>query len=279
MTTTTTRAGFVVATDNTDGTDHNITCYDNNITQFENELGTTTIGALPSSGNYEGRVAANGYSTLTGFAAPGTLVENFVRATSSPNAQNWISLGTSVQLKTTFGNTWNESGPSTATVNTTSTEVFQSVPADGAFSELSNMQVQSCFKFSCQVALDFSQMTAATLGKFVGKFNIFVDPTPRDVSVNPPAQPTPTTPGAIRLSFPIQFGADSVMTHATNGQHVVYGELFWTMPVPQPSWPAQVGFGVSAYLSATSTNGPVGTKYDNVGIGSSSIQTEIYRIF
>lgn len=275
MTTTTTRAGFVVATDNTDATDHNIVCYDNNITQLEAEVGTPIQGSLPSSGNFEGRVKAINYTAPANFGPPGTLEDNYVRATVSPNAQNWIRIGGSSQFRFPNGTTWGLNAANTATVTASGSEVFQSVPCDASFIQLFNQNFNSqvTFKFVCEVAIDFSQQTAGTLGKIIGAFNIFINPVAQDTSVNAPTPPTPTTPGVVRISFPIIFGSDSVMTHNANGQHVVNGELFWTMPAPQPSWPATYGFGVSAYLSATQTNGAVGVKYGATP-DSSGIYTE-----
>jgi hypothetical protein len=277
---TTTRAGFVVPVYGSGDTADNITYYDNNITQFEAETATPVIGALPGSGNFEGRVKSISYSGPANYSAPGTLVDTYVRATVTPNAQNWIRLGTETQLKSTGANTWNGSGPGPAGISASGPEVFQTLPCDGAFTELfTRAGTASLYRFTCQVALDFSAVAANVVAKFTGAFNIFINPNPQDVSINPPVQPTPTTPGVTRLSFPIWFGGDSVITNKANGQHVVSGELFWTSLVPQPTWPTTYAFGISAYLSATQTNGIVGVKYDNTTVGSSGIYTEDFTVY
>ena len=233
MSSTTARCGFLIPAvgDLADETLY----YDNNITILEAELPSLIVGSLPGSGNYNGRVRSLSVAAVGNYAPP------FPEQTYCYNAGAWIpvgAFGTKVRLKEAYNPVSN--GSSLATVNGPG-EVFETNPMTG-FSSVS-VTPNTVLHFSCQFVMTSNFNNSGSGDQvFTGSFNIFLNP-------NSGTQPTPTTPGAIRLSFPVVVSSSNGSngsTFSSSDYNPFYGELLYV-----PGVSSAANWGASAYLSAT----------------------------
>lgn len=253
----TTRVGFVIPGVN-DFADEG-THYDNNVTTYEAELPSNLSASLPGSGSYTGQIRTVALSAPNFYSAPRPY------QTYMWNGSFWQQIGA-------FGfkddlNAYDPLQPGDY-VASTGTETFQANPIPG----FSTIQVgaNQAVRFSCNITTNSIQSNSGS-SIFTGKFNIFVNPSSA-------TQPTPTTPGATRLSFNLVHSddGDSVfMSPAPDSVQYHYGELLWA---PNLSSPTTIG--VAAYLSATFTDDGIGTReyggsFTAAGISTSNIMVEV----
>jgi hypothetical protein len=235
----TTRVGFVIPGIN-DFADEGV-YYDNNVTTYEAELPSTLSVSLPGTGSYTGQIRT------VALASPNSYEPARPYQTYVWNGTAWIPVGA-------FGfkkdlNAYFDLGDGNP-VASSGVETFQSAATPG----FSAIQVgpNQTVRFNCNVSTRSAEVsgTGNNSAIFNGKFNIFVNPTSG-------AQPTPTTPGAIRLSFPLVCSDDNDATQSSLGAqstHYHYGELLYL-----PSVAGLTTMGVAAYLSSTLTKDDVGT--------------------
>ena len=232
----TTRVGFLIPAvgDMADETLY----YDNNITGvYEKELPSQRYNALPTTGNYNGRIQTINNGTPSGLN-PGLSRQNFVMT-----ASGWANLGTFAYKKQLYSQTGVSVSSQQSIPVTSSTEQFASVPMDG-IAALS-LVPGTAYRFQCEVNQYWgggfsSGQPGPSLG-FKGKMNLFIDP-------NSSTQPTPTTPGVVRLSAPIVTSDKNVGNYQVTGQSH-YCELFYN-----PDVGSNTTVGFAAYMSATKTD-------------------------
>lgn len=256
-----TRAGFLIPAV-TDFADEGL-YYNNNITTYEAELPSVLSSSLPGSGNYTGQIRT------VNLASPGSFAAANPEQTYAWNGTAWVSMGAFGFKKNLNSNVSLHDGGGVAS---SGTETFQASAIPG----FTSIQVgpNNLLRFSCNIQTRSAEVGGGNQSSniFNGKFNIFINPASG-------VQPTPTTPGAIRLSFNIvcrddwdattfpTFAGDSVIYH--------YGELIYL-----PSVSSQTTMGVSAYLSSTLTgNDGAGThlygeQFTAANIYNSSIVVE-----
>jgi hypothetical protein len=231
----TTRAGFLIpaVTDLTDETLY----YDNNVTVLERELPSQRYNALPTTGNYNGRIQTINNSTPVGIN-PALTRQNYVYT-----ASGWANLGAFAYKKQLYS----QPGVSTSTQQaipvTSGAETFAPVPMDGIASV--SLVPNMAYRFHCEINQYWgggfsSGQPGPSLG-FKGKMNLFIDPTSG-------TQPTPTTGTAVRLSAPIVTSDKDVGNYQVNGV-THYCELFYSPNVANP-----ITAGLAAYISATKTD-------------------------
>lgn len=252
-----TRVGFLVPGVN-DFADEGI-YYDNNVTTYEAELPSVISPSLPGSGNYSGQIRT------VALASPGSYAPAIPEQTYMWNGTAWLPVG-AFGFKNDLNTYSYLSDGSPVAAN--GTEVFQSVATPG-FSAISALPNQ-VLRFSCNISTRSAMSGTPGSTIFNGKFNIFINPASG-------VQPNPTTPGAIRLSFPLvnSDDGDAVFSAGTDAStHYHYGELLYLTTVA-----AQATLGISAYLSATLTDDGAGThifgeSFTGAGVYSSQIVTD-----
>lgn len=249
---TTTRVGFLIpaVTDNADETLY----YANNITILENEL-PSIISTLPGSGSYTGQVKTSSVTTSDTYSM------NYPEANNLWNGTAWQRIGAFGFKEDFIG----QSNPGSGNrISSSGIEVFDTAPLPG-FNTVT-LNPNSLTRFSCGVQITTSNSGGGNSGIFTGKFNIFINPGSQ-------VQPTPTTPGAIRLSFPILASDDRLATFV-NYFNYNFGELILprqaSVVTPGTIW------GASAYLSTTLTNDTNGTRAEGGLVANLAYLTTIY---
>lgn len=254
-----TRVGFLIPA-STDFADEGL-YYDNNVTTYEAELPSNLSLTLPGSGGYTGQIRTVALASPNSYA-PANRFENYVW-----NGTAWIPMGAFGFKKNLNANASLQPG---AYVASSGTETFESTPVPG----FSAIQVgpNQAVRFSCNVSTNSAQSGGGTGSNstiFNGKFNVFINP-------NSGSQPTPTTSGAIRLSFPLLLSddTDAAFSGPPSSLQYNYGELIWL-----PNVGARTTLGVAAYLSSTLTQDGSGTRvyggaFTAANISSSSILVE-----
>lgn len=230
----TTRVGFLVPAIG-DFADETI-YYDNNVTVYETELPSKIVSSLPGSGNYAGRIQTVN-SPASGLN-PALPMQNYVYTGSG-----WANLG-AFGFKKRINSQQGVSVSANQTVPITSgTEVFVSAPMDGI--NAIQLSPSTAYRFHCQTNDTWfggftSGQPGPTMG-FTGKMNIFINP-------NSSSQPTPTTPGVVRLSAPINISDKDVGNWQVTGEGR-YCELLYS-----PNTSVAQTAGLAAYISATKTD-------------------------
>lgn len=229
----TTRVGFVVPAVG-DFADETI-YFDDNITTYENELPVPMAISPPATGNYAGRCRAYDVAAVTSPPQP-----EYPFYSMLYNGSSWIPLGSAGTRRNCAKNT---AGNGSSLPNTSSSEVFQPSPLPN-FSGI-NVTAGQVIKFCCNYDIGWYSTTGQTM-TITGAFNIFIDP-------NSATQPTPTTPGVIRLSDVVSFGDDYYAGNDLSGGighgsfEGFYSELFYLATTTRT-------IGVAAYLSATNVD-------------------------
>lgn len=230
----TTRVGFLipVVSDLAD----EIPYYDNNVTVYEAELPSIINPSLPVSGNYVGRV-----QTINNPASgvnPALPQQNYVNT-----ASGWTNFGAFGYKKQVASQPGVSVSSQQTLPITNGPEVFAPIPMDG----ISSVQLtpNTSYRFHCELNQNWgggfsSGQPGPSLG-FTGKMNLFINPTN-------PAQPTPTTPGAVRLSTPI------VTSDKNVGNYQVLGDSHYCELLYSPNVSSAVTAGLAAYISATKTD-------------------------
>lgn len=257
----TTRIGFTIpaVTDFADETLY----FDNNVTIYENELPSVFTATLPSSGNYAGQIRVQNVAQNTGNPAPQK--PYFTRLY---NGTAWIPAGSAgvrtinqtYSIPSVTGNYFSASG----------VEVFDSAPIP--YYTALQTYLGGVLKFCCSLHLDLKFSSDSYIN---GKFNIFINPASS-------AQPTPTTPGAVRLSFPLIEGKQGQIAFGDQNGYAMaqyYGEMLYAST-------ANTTVGVAAYLSLTNTDGStavirpeVAPYTPSIGILSLQLNVESMGVF
>jgi len=249
----TTRVGFVIpaVTDFADETIY----FDNNVTKYEAELPIVVAGSLPSSGNYTGRIRALDTAAVTSPPQPEYPFDGYMH-----NGTSWIRCGSAGTRRNC---TRKVPGNGSSLPSTTSSEVFQPSPMPG-FSVVT-VNAGQVLKFCCNYNVKWYSTNSQSLS-LVGALNVFINPSSS-------SQPTPTTPGVVRLSDPIVYSDDYFAGNNFSGTADGYFESFYSEFFYLTTSTGTLG--VSAYLSATldsiSSGGDFIGYYDPVGLGLTGV--------